>query len=60
MITALSHCTRRADTVYPVNTIAFHPLFGTFATGGCDGSVCVWDGDKKKKLCQYKFDNSIA
>ena len=22
------------DTVYPVNSIAFHPLFGTFASGG--------------------------
>ena len=25
--------------VYPVNAIAFHPVFGTFATGGCDGIV---------------------
>lgn len=22
------------DVVYPVNTIAFHPILGTFATGG--------------------------
>lgn len=22
------------DTVYPVNSIAFHPIFGTFASGG--------------------------
>lgn len=31
-------CHRRSengrDTVYPVNAIAFHPLYGTFATGG--------------------------
>eukprot|EP00961_Rhodomonas_salina_P281251 3800060-Rhodomonas_salina.1 len=25
------------DTVYPVNALAFHPSYGTFATGGCDG-----------------------
>lgn len=31
-------CHRRSeagrDVVYPVNSIAFHPVFGTFATGG--------------------------
>ena len=32
-------CHRQGDTVYPVNCIAFHPLYGTFATGGCDGTV---------------------
>lgn len=32
-------CHREGDLVYPVNAIEFHPKFGTFATGGCDGSV---------------------
>lgn len=32
-------CHRVQDRVYPVNSIAFHPRFGTFATGGCDGTV---------------------
>ncbi|GJN12718.1 hypothetical protein PR202_ga31024 [Eleusine coracana subsp. coracana] len=41
------------DTVYPVNAIAFHPIYGTFATGGCDGFVNVWDGTNKKRLYQY-------
>ncbi|KAH1140111.1 hypothetical protein GLYMA_10G257700v4 [Glycine max] len=27
------------DIVYPVNAIAFHPIYGTFATGVCDGCV---------------------
>jgi len=31
-------CHRRSeagrDVVFPVNAIAFHPIFGTFATGG--------------------------
>ncbi|OAY62675.1 Mitotic checkpoint protein BUB3.1, partial [Ananas comosus] len=49
------------DTVYPVNTIAFHPIYGTFATGGCDGYVNVWDGNNKKRLYQYaRYPSSIA
>jgi cell cycle arrest protein BUB3 len=32
-------CHRVQDRVYPVNAIEFHPRFGTFATGGCDGNV---------------------
>lgn len=26
--------------------------YGTFATGGCDGFVNVWDGNNKKRLYQ--------
>jgi cell cycle arrest protein BUB3 len=26
-------CHRQGDLIYPVNTMAFHPVFGTFATG---------------------------
>lgn len=49
------------DIVYPVNAIAFHPIYGTFATGGCDGYVNVWDGNNKKRLYQYpKYPSSIA
>lgn len=54
-------CHRVGDTVYPVNAIAFHPKFGTFATGGCDGSVVTWDGLNKKKLSTLpKFATSVA
>jgi cell cycle arrest protein BUB3 len=35
-------CHRSGDIVYPVNVIEFHPRFGTFATGGCDGGVGTW------------------
>eukprot|EP00002_Diphylleia_rotans_P009570 TRINITY_DN1995_c0_g1_i3.p1 TRINITY_DN1995_c0_g1~~TRINITY_DN1995_c0_g1_i3.p1 ORF type:complete len:285 (-),score=55.72 TRINITY_DN1995_c0_g1_i3:703-1557(-) len=45
--------TAGVDTVYPVNAIAFHPTYGTFATGGCDGFVSVWDGENRKRLNQY-------
>lgn len=49
------------DTAYPVNAIAFHPGYGTFATGGCDGGVCVWDGDTKKRVTQFrKYQTSVA
>ncbi|GJN36974.1 hypothetical protein PR202_gb25883 [Eleusine coracana subsp. coracana] len=35
--------------------------YGTFATGGCDGFVNVWDGTNKKRLYQYsKYASSIA
>lgn len=35
--------------------------YGTFATGGCDGYVCVWDGDNRKRLSQYaKFPTSVS
>lgn len=35
--------------------------YGTFATGGCDGLVNLWDGSNKKRLYQYnKYPTSIA
>lgn len=49
------------DTVYPVNAMAFHPLYGTFATGGCDGVVNVWDGENKKRLSQIaSYPSAVA
>ena len=54
-------CHRMNDTVYPVNAIEFHPRFGTFCTGGCDGTVVVWDGNNKKKLTTLpRFETSVA
>jgi len=41
------------ETVYPVNAIAFHPAYGTFATGGSDGVVNTWDPVNKKRLRQF-------
>jgi len=53
--------TNGVDTVYPVNAMAFHPQFGTFATGGCDGMVNIWDGQNKKRLCQFHhYPSSIS
>jgi len=54
-------CHRVGNTVFPVNSIAFHPGHGTFATGGCDGLVNVWDGKNKKRLCQLPaFPTSVS
>jgi hypothetical protein len=36
-------------------------VFGTFATGGCDGYVNIWDGAAKKRLFVLpKFPSSVA
>mmetsp|Transcript_37258 Transcript_37258/g.58228 ORF Transcript_37258/g.58228 Transcript_37258/m.58228 type:complete len:214 (+) Transcript_37258:492-1133(+) len=52
---------RGVDTVYPVNALAFHPSYGTFATGGCDGKVIMWDGGNKKRLqAPWSYPTSIA
>ena len=44
----------KVDIVYPVNALAFHPSFGTFATGGGDGAVAIWDANTKRRVRQYK------
>ncbi|KAK9454796.1 WD40-repeat-containing domain protein [Dipodascopsis uninucleata] len=48
------------DLVYPVNTLAFHPQYGTFVSGGGDSLVCFWDHKARKRLRQYpKFPSAI-
>ncbi|KAJ9204371.1 hypothetical protein DTO207G8_6424 [Paecilomyces variotii] len=58
-------CHRQAqddvDVVYPVNALTFHPIHGTFASGGGDGVVALWDGIAKRRIRQYqKYPASIA
>ncbi|GAM25293.1 hypothetical protein SAMD00019534_084680 [Acytostelium subglobosum LB1] len=49
------------DVVYPVNVMTFHPIYGTFATGGCDGNVYYWDGQNRKRLFHLKhYPTSIS
>ncbi|KAL7895222.1 WD40 repeat-like protein [Trichoderma sp. SZMC 28014] len=49
------------DVVYPVNALAFHSAHGTFASGGGDGTVALWDAEAKRRLKQYqKFPNNVA
>ena len=49
------------EQIYPVNAIAFHNRHNTFATGGSDGFVNIWDGFNKKRLCQFhRYPTSIS
>lgn len=49
------------ETIHPVNALAFHPVHGTFATGGSDGGVSVWDGYAKKRLWRLDpFSTSVS
>ncbi|CAH3024571.1 unnamed protein product [Porites evermanni] len=49
------------ENIYPVNAISFHNVHNTFATGGSDGFVNIWDGFNKKRLCQFhRYPTSIA
>lgn len=36
--------------IYAVNDIAFHPIHGTLATVGADGTFSFWDKDARTKL----------
>eukprot|EP00747_Dinoflagellata_sp_TGD_P164737 gnl/TRDRNA2_/TRDRNA2_185086_c0_seq1.p1 gnl/TRDRNA2_/TRDRNA2_185086_c0~~gnl/TRDRNA2_/TRDRNA2_185086_c0_seq1.p1 ORF type:complete len:333 (+),score=58.34 gnl/TRDRNA2_/TRDRNA2_185086_c0_seq1:107-1105(+) len=58
------HRTKEAngsEVVHPVNALAFHPEYGTFATGGSDGGVCVWDAEAKKRLWRLSpFDTAVS
>jgi cell cycle arrest protein BUB3 len=59
-------CHRQAedgvDVVYPVNALAFHPVYQmSFASGGGDGMVNLWDGLAKRRIRVYtKFPSSIS
>jgi len=49
------------DHVWPVNSLAFHPSFNTFASAGSDATVSIWDHKVKKRLRQYpRFSGGVA
>ncbi|TVY65723.1 Mitotic checkpoint protein BUB3.1 [Lachnellula suecica] len=49
------------DVVYPVNALAFNPVHGTFASGGGDGIVALWDANAKRRIRQYqRYPASVA
>jgi len=50
-----------AETSFPVHAIAFHPVHGTFATGGGDKQVALWDGAGRKRLALVgPFPNTVT
>ena len=45
--------------MYPVNALAFHPVRqSTFASGGGDGYVVLWDGKSKRRIRQYLISST--
>lgn len=49
------------DHVWPVNALAFHPTYNTFASGGSDATVSIWDHKVKKRLRQYpRYASPVA
>jgi cell cycle arrest protein BUB3 len=49
------------ETIYPVTAVSFHSVHNTFATGGCDGFVNVWDAFNRKRLAQFhRYPTSIS
>ena len=44
-----------------MHTLQFHPVYGTFATGGADGTIAIWDPLHKKRLRVWGgYKSSIA
>ncbi|EGF79860.1 hypothetical protein BATDEDRAFT_16768 [Batrachochytrium dendrobatidis JAM81] len=43
-------CHREDSKVFPINSISFHPTYGTFSTAGADGAFNFWDKDSKQRL----------
>ncbi|GBG26127.1 Mitotic checkpoint protein BUB3.1 [Hondaea fermentalgiana] len=53
-------CHRTKEAIYPVNAIAPHPVHETFATGGGDGDVAVWDPLNHKRTSHFGVDETVA
>eukprot|EP00761_Pharyngomonas_kirbyi_P013643 gb/GECH01013672.1/.p1 GENE.gb/GECH01013672.1/~~gb/GECH01013672.1/.p1 ORF type:complete len:333 (+),score=61.79 gb/GECH01013672.1/:1-999(+) len=45
--------------LFPVNDIAVHRQYGTFATVGADGVYCFWDKDAKQRLRQFNTEGQL-
>ncbi|KXS17253.1 WD40 repeat-like protein [Gonapodya prolifera JEL478] len=43
------------QSIYSVNSISFHPVYGTFSTAGADGGLNFWDKDSKQRLKQFSL-----
>lgn len=44
--------------VYPINALGVHPKYGTLATGGSDGTVCLWDTESKRRITKLDLSSS--
>ncbi|WOO86141.1 Mitotic checkpoint protein BUB3 [Vanrija pseudolonga] len=49
------------EQVYPINALAYHPVHNTFASGGSDGVLSIWDHNAKKRMRLYpKYPTAIS
>jgi len=54
-------CHRQGNNIFAVNSISFHPGYGTLATAGADGSFHFWDKDSRQRLKGFqKMHTSIS
>ncbi|KAI8996827.1 WD40-repeat-containing domain protein [Pilobolus umbonatus] len=52
---------KETEVVYPVNALAFHPIYGTFASGGSDCIVNIWDGVNRKRVRMFpRYPDEIS
>ncbi|KAG6918654.1 hypothetical protein DXG01_012775 [Tephrocybe rancida] len=46
--------------IYAVNDIRFHPVHGTFATSGGDGTACFWDRGARSRLATFDLGAPVS
>eukprot|EP01024_Parvocaulis_polyphysoides_P068792 TRINITY_DN8396_c0_g3_i1.p1 TRINITY_DN8396_c0_g3~~TRINITY_DN8396_c0_g3_i1.p1 ORF type:complete len:314 (+),score=31.19 TRINITY_DN8396_c0_g3_i1:50-991(+) len=51
------HRDQQTNEVYAINAMNFHPIQGTFATAGSDGSYCFWDKESRQRLKNMQKSN---
>jgi mRNA export factor len=54
-------CHRDNNNIHSVNSLSFHPVYGTFCTAGSDGYIHFWDKDSRQRLeSTSSLGNSIV
>ncbi|EHA52171.1 hypothetical protein MCOR07_002916 [Pyricularia oryzae] len=48
------------ELIYPVDSLAFHPEYLTFVSGGGDGQVALWDSEAKRRMKIYPMNGGLA
>lgn len=48
------------ELIYPVDSLAFHPEYLTFVSGGGDGQVAVWDSEAKRRMKIFPMPEQLA
>jgi len=48
------------ENIFPVNALAFHPVYNTLLSGGSDATVSIWDISTRKRIKQIpKFRAAV-